>query len=249
MRAWYAWNHRRQWRQLLEAADCVPVGCSRWVETWQQRQPRFAHKLFTLASPSNLPLAPVPADHRSRWRLEHGLDPDATILAYFGTLDPSKQLPWILAAWTGAFTPKRPVVLVLIGATPTVSIEEKYRPYFRPLGHLPAEAASQALSAVDLLALPFIDGISERRGSLMGGLQHGVSVVSTTGHNTGAKLRQADWLTLTPVGDRSAFVRAVGQLLSHSTERARLGAAGQEQYLRAYSWPIILGQLRDRFPR
>ena len=248
-RSWYTWNQRRQWEEILQFADVIPVGCGRWVEDWSRRRPAAAAKLFVLPSPSNLPLEPVAPDQRSRWRRELGWEPDTRVLGYFGTLDPSKQLPWILDAWAAAHTPEHPVALALIGSAPAITVPEDRRRYFRALGHLAAPEASRALSSLDVLALPFIDGISERRGSLMAGLQHGVPVVSTIGHNTGSHLQQAEWLALTPVSDRAAFVRTVGQLLADPQARRRIGAAAQTQYHQNYSWSVVVDRLRQRFPR
>lgn len=248
-RFWYAWNHRRQWKRLLKHADVVPVSCSRWVERWSRWRRRAAKKLFTLPSPSNLPLEPTSPQHRDQWRRDHGLDPGQRILVYFGTLNRSKQLPWIIDAWATAFTPQDPVAFVLVGAAPPLPLEGELRQHFRPLGHLPAAEASRALSAADVLALPFVDGISERRGSLMAGLQHGVAVVSTIGHNTGTELRRAEWLALTPVEDRFAFMRAVSDLLGDPAARTRLAAAGRAQYEQHFSWPVVVEKLRQRFPR
>ncbi len=248
-RFWYAWNHRRQWRQLMKFADVLPIACGRWVEDWSRRKPRAAGKMFTLPSPSNLPHEPVGPDHRAQWRREHKLDPSTPVLAYFGTLNPTKQLPWIIEAWAQAHSPSSPVAFAVIGAAPAVPLEGELRQYFRPLGHLPAAEASRALSAVDLMALPFVDGISERRGSLMAGLQHGVPVVSTIGHNTGTELRKAPWLRLAPVSSRDAFVQAVGELLADPAARTRLGAAGKTQYDQHFSWPVVVDRLRQRFPR
>lgn len=248
-RFWYAWNHRRQWSQILKHADVVPIACGRWVEDWSRRRRSAASKLFTLPSPSNLPLEPVAENHRAQWRREQGLDPSTRVLAYFGTLNPSKQLPWILDAWATCHRPENPVAFAVIGAAPPVPLEGEMKQYFRPLGHLPAAEASRALSAVDLLALPFIDGVSERRGTIMAGLQHGTPVLSTIGHNTGSDLQKADWLALTPVDNRLTFVRAVSDLLASPKRLQQLGTAGKAQYDQHYSWPVVVDQLRQRFPR
>jgi glycosyltransferase involved in cell wall biosynthesis len=248
VRFWYTWNHRRQWRQLLRYADVVPVACGKWVEHWSRRRRRMASKMFTVPSPSSLPLEPVGPDHRAQWRRDLQLDPSTRVLAYFGTLNPTKQLPWILEAWANAHTPDQPVAFVIVGAAPNVALEGELRQYFRPLGHLAGPEASRALSAVDLLAFPFVDGVSERRSSLMTGLHHGVPIVSTIGHNTGSELRKADWIRLAPVKDRNAFVRAVVELLNDAETRTALGKAGQAQYEREFSWPRTVERLRERFP-
>jgi glycosyltransferase involved in cell wall biosynthesis len=248
VRAWYVWNQRRQWSAILRHADIVPIGCSRWVEDWGHRKPEIAGKLFTLPSPCNIPVIPTPDDHRARWRQELGLPADIPILAYFGTLSPSKQLDWILGCWDECHRRGLDVAFVIIGASPSISVPPERASRFRTLGYLPEEAASRALSAVDVLALPFIDGISERRGSIMAGLCHGVAVASTIGHCTGVELAKADWVSLSRVDDREGFMSSVADLLSDPDRRRRLGAAGQAHYVRHFDWPVIVDRILCSLP-
>jgi len=248
VRAWYVWNQRRQWSAILRHADIVPIGCSRWVEDWGRWRPGIASKLFTLPSPCNIPVVPTTDDHRARWRQELGLPPDIPVLAYFGTLNPSKQLDWILGGWEECHRRGLDVAFVIIGASPKLSVPPEKASRFRTLGYLPEEPASKALSAVDVLALPFIDGISERRGSIMAGLCHGVTVASTIGHCTGVDLAKADWVSLSRVDDRDGFVSSVADLLSNPDRCRRVGAAGRAHYLRHFDWPVIVDRILARLP-
>jgi glycosyltransferase involved in cell wall biosynthesis len=140
------------------------------------------------------------------------------------------------------------VAFVIIGASPSISVPPERASRFRTLGYLPEEAASRALSAVDVLALPFIDGISERRGSIMAGLCHGVAVASTIGHCTGVELAKADWVSLSRVDDREGFMSSVADLLSDPDRRRRLGAAGQAHYVRHFDWPVIVDRILCSLP-
>ena len=248
VRAWYVWNQRRQWSAILRHADIVPIGCSRWVEDWGHRKPEIASKLFTLPSPCNIPVAPTPENHRARWRQELGLPPDIPVLAYFGTLNPSKQLDWILGCWEESHRRGLETAFVVIGASPSISVPAHLTGRFRALGYLPEEAASHALSAVDVLALPFIDGISERRGSIMAGLGHGVAVASTIGHCTGRVLAKADWAALSRIDDREGFVSSVAGLLADPARRQHLGAAGRSHYQQHFDWPVIVDQVLRNLP-
>ncbi|KAB2660092.1 MAG: glycosyltransferase [Verrucomicrobia bacterium] len=99
------------------------------------------------------------------------------------------------------------------------------------------------LQAVDLLLLPFEDGASERRGSLMAGLAHGVAVVTTTGHNTGTTLRDADFVAHTPVTSPVAFRENVIRWLGDPAGCRELGRRGCEVYRRDYDWPVVVGRI------
>ncbi len=248
VRAWYVWNQRRQWEAILRHADVIPIGCSRWVDDWGRRRPDVARKLFTLPSPCNIPVVATPDDHRARWRQELGLPADIPVLAYFGTLSPSKQLDWILGCWEESHRRGLDVAFVIIGASPSISVPPDRASRFRTLGYLPEEAASRALSAVDVLALPFVDGISERRGSIMAGLCHGVAVASTIGHCTGVELAKADWVALSRADDRDGFVSSVVDLLSDPDRRRRVGAGGRSHYRQHFDWQVVVDRILGRLP-
>jgi glycosyltransferase involved in cell wall biosynthesis len=243
---WYAWNHRRQWRAALKHADLVPISTEAWCLDWQRREPGRADRLFTLPSPTSVPPVPVPADHRAAWRQAHGFAPDAKIIAWFGTVSLAKQLDWVLDAWEAANHGGDPVTFCLIGGTPSLPIPGSLRARFKMLGYLPLPEVSEALQAADLLLLPFVDGASERRTTLMAGLAHGVPTVTTVGPNTGPTLAAAPFLERVPVGDSRPFVEAVLRLLRDEPARRALGEAGRRQHDLAYSWPVTIATLRRR---
>jgi glycosyltransferase involved in cell wall biosynthesis len=248
VRAWYVWNQRRQWSTILRHADSVPISCSRWLEDWSRRRPEAAGKFFTLPSPSNIPVVPIPEDHRSQWRQELGLPPGTPILAFFGSLGPGKHLDWILGCWEECHRRGLDAALVIIGASISISMPTHMANRFRALGYLSEDAVSRALSAVDVLALPFMDGISERRTSIMAGLCHGTAVASTIGHATGAQLAKADWASLSKIDDRNGFVSSVMDLLSDPEKQRRLGSAGRAQYLQHFDWPVIVDRILANLP-
>jgi len=139
--------------------------------------------------------------------------------------------------------------LCVVGGTPGIPIPSTLRPWYRSCGYLPSVEVSEAMQAMDLLALPFSDGISERRGTLMTGLSHGLPVVATLGHNSGPALRSADFLAATPANDRAGFVRAVVELMRDSGRRAELGRAGQAHYEAHYGWRPTVARLEGELTR
>ena len=243
-RFWYALNHRRQWRQILAAAGAVGISSEAWLTEWTRREPQHAGKLFLLPSPSAIPVVPVPATHARDWRAAHQLPAKCRVLAYFGTMSANKQFHWVQLAWELARVSRHGrVALALAGGDAAITVPDALRPLFRPLGYLPADEVSRLLQAADVLALPFIDGVSERRTSFMAGLSHGCAVATTLGHNTGSTLRHADFFAATEATDEAGFVATVHSLLTDDARRTRLAAAGREAFQARYDWPRVIEYL------
>ena len=242
---WYALNHRRQWRQILATADAVGISTEAWLDDWRNREPQRAGKLFLLPSPATIPLVSVPGDHGREWRRAQGLPADCRVLAYFGSLSASKQFDWVLAAWGRAQVPGSPVALVLAGGDARAGIPDALRSFFRPLGYQAPEDVSRLLQAADVLALPFVDGVSERRTSFMAGLSHGCAVATTLGLNTGPTLRQADFFAANEANDQEGFVASVSTLLSDAARRQKLAAAARAAYVARYDWPHVIASLEN----
>lgn len=242
---WYAWNHRKQWRAAVEVADLLPISTEAWTLEWQRRIPGSARRMLTLPSPTSIEAVRVAGDHRAVWRVEQGLPADVPILLWWGTVSGAKQLMWVVDAWETACARLGPVVLCIVGGNPAVSLPGSLRPWTRILGYLKADEVSRCLAAADLVALPFVDGVSERRTTLMAGLDHGVAVAGTWGHNTGPTLKKGGFVSLTPAEDGGAFVENVVRLLRDNDERKRLALAGKAWHDANASWSVVTGRLLE----
>src|SRR5207253_10025977 len=95
----------------------------------------------------------------------------------------------------------------------------------------------------DILALPFNDGISERRGSFMAGLSHGLPVVTTIGPATGPTLQKSDAFAAVPCDRPDLFTAKVLELLADAKHRASLAERGRALYERSYNWPTVISRL------
>jgi glycosyltransferase involved in cell wall biosynthesis len=240
---WYAWNHRKQWRAILELADLVPISTEAWTLDWQRRAPGAARKMLTLPSPTSIERVTVDAGHRAEWRAQQGLPADAKVLLWWGTVSGAKQLMWVVDAWETACARLGPVVLCIVGGNPAVSLPGSMRPWSRILGYLKSSEVSRCLHAADVVALPFVDGVSERRTTLMAALDHGVAVAGTWGHNTGPTLKKGGFVSLSPAAEGEAFIENVVNLLRDDGERARVARAGKEWHDAHYGWPVVTEQL------
>jgi glycosyltransferase involved in cell wall biosynthesis len=242
-RALYVLAQRRQWRRVLRHADYVGISTEAWLETWKRRYPRHAGKLGLFPSPSNIPWATLPPDFAARWRAEQGLPSNAQLLTYFGTIGANKQFEWVARAWQQAQRPDWPVALVAIGDQPACAVPAPLEELFKPVGFLPPASVSHLLQVTDVLTLPFVDGVSERRTSFMTGLEHGCAIVATVGHNTGPTLRQAGFFRGAASRGSDRFAWAVGGLLSRPEARVELGRQARAAYAREYAWPRLLEKL------
>ncbi len=246
-RLWYALAHRWQWRHILRHAEALGISTEAWLDEWSRRAPQFRDKFCLLPSPSSIPIVPVAGDHAAQWRRAQGLPANACILAYFGTISGAKQFDWVLSAWRQAQTSDIPVALVVIGDVPATKVPTELKTLFKPLGYLPPAEVSSALQAVDVLALPFIDGVSERRTSFMAGLSHGCAIVTTLGSNTGTSLRRATYFLSAPAIKPFEFTRHVAELISDPSRCRDLGQRSCAAYLMSYDWPVVVQMVNDKW--
>ena len=245
----YAIWHRIAWKRIRRCADAVGVSTEAWIERWRDSWTDIPGRdVFLVPSPSNFPVVPQPDDHRARWRASLGLGPEVRVLAYFGTLSAAKQPDWVFAAWRSARAAGIPTALAVIGGRPEPKLEPGESDFYRPLGFLDADQVSGALQAIDLLLLPFEDGVSERRTTITAGLAHGTPILTTRGHGTGSTLRSADFLRSTPAGDPTAFRDEAARLLAEPDRLRELSTKARQAYAEAYSWDVVASRLLRRLP-
>ena len=139
---------------------------------------------------SNIAVAPPAGYDRAAWRARLGVAAGETLVAYFGLISRTKGLDTLLDAL--AQLPRRFRLLVVGGAATAPEDREFAGEIARQMataelygraivtGHCPDAEVSAHLLAADIAALPYADGASFRRGSLLAALAHGVPTVTTT---------------------------------------------------------------------
>jgi glycosyltransferase involved in cell wall biosynthesis len=245
-RSLYALAHRLQWRALVRTADAIGISTAGWLERIQRSPGRWDH-LFLAPSPANVPTPLLPADHRDCWRAKQGLAAARQVVGYYGTIGAGKQFDWVLGAWRTALTVEPATALVVVGADPTEQAAAGERAWMRGLGYVPAGDAAEALQAMDLLLLPFVDGVSERRSSFMAALANGVPVLTTVGPATGRELRSAGCY-LAADGGRAGFAQETVRALADRARLRQLGARGARHYAGRYDWPVLAAALIQAIP-
>jgi glycosyltransferase involved in cell wall biosynthesis len=196
------------------------------------------------------PSLPVGFD-RFAWRRTHDLDPQSLLLVYFGFVSPSKGVDTLLQAYAQLPSNLNVQLCLLTDREPSAP---QYADYHRHIaaqvddlaqthpirwtGYLPADAVSAWLAAADLAVLPFADGASLRRTTLLTCIAHGLPVLST-----GARA-PIGGVDVVPIGDAAALARAISAFHTQPAKLAQLrslaeDAAGQ------ISWPSIAQETID----
>lgn len=202
---------------------------------------------------SNIAPAPPPGYDRAQWRRQMNVSDGDFLLGYFGFLNESKGGDTLISALALLHDRKARAKLVLIGGRTGTSdatnaafdaqIERQIGRYglenaIHRTGFVSPAEVSAHLLACDALVLPYRDGVSLRRGTLMAALAHGCAIISTTPRTPLPELRDGENIRLVPPEDAPAIVLAVSQLLEAPHLRARLGA-GAQALAQQFGWGRI----------
>ena len=197
---------------------------------------------------SNVDCATPPGYDQRVWRAARGLPADGPLVGFFGFMNRSKGVESLF----GALARLPGVHLVLLGGEsgPSDATDAAEAQRLRALeealglgdrvwrsGLLAPADLSAALLACDLIALPFADGASGRRGSLLAALAHGRAIVTTRGPSSGL-LEPGRDAELVEAGDVEALAEAIRTLLSDPARRARLERGARER-AQGYTWPTV----------
>lgn len=224
---------RAQLRLLLEMADAIGIS----TDGFRSYLPA-KHRARAVHMPVGSPL-PDARDRRAATRAALGAGDSDLVVALYGSDNFSRLIDQGVAAIAGIVDAGwAPLVLNLGFAAPAISPLSAPARVIRPGALRPSELAEH-LAAADIALLPYVDGASTRRTTMIAALQQQTCVLSTRGHLTDMELAQAPSPILTPAGDRKAFVDAAIALASNPTLRRRVSAQGRELFEALFSWPVI----------
>lgn len=203
---------------------------------------------------SNIPVHPPTSAAIAASRAGLGLAADDMVLGYFGFLNPSKGAEDLIEA-LARLEPR--FHLVFIGGQTGASDPHTNQAYLAEVqaliaarsltarvhwtGFLDDRAVSLHLNACDLLVMPYRDGVSLRRGTLMAALAHGRPLITTHPAEATPELEHGRNVWLTSPADAPALATAIETLAADPPTAARLGqAAGQ--LARTFDWAAIARQ-------
>ena len=182
-----------------------------------------------------------------------GVGPEDLLLGFFGFLNESKGFEDLIRAVAMLVQQGLSVHLLKIGgrlgtADPTnrayaARVEELVtalgvNDQVHWTGYSDPEEVSAALLATDICVLPFRDGVSFRRGSLLACLAHGRAVVTTRPRVRLREARDGETMMLVDPRDPSGLAKAVRRLSLDPELRARL-ESGAIALAEEFSWEQI----------
>lgn len=169
------------------------------------------------------------------WRAKAGAAANDFLIVYFGLINRSKGLETLLEAIASLHD--IPVRLALVGGG-AGSSDLTNKAYMREIDaqierlglaarihcteFVDDAAVSGYLAAADVVALPFADGASYRRGTLMAAIEHGCALVTTTPQVNIPTFVDGDNMRLVPPNDANALAAALRDLHAAPETRARL---------------------------
>ncbi|RMF29785.1 MAG: glycosyltransferase [Chloroflexi bacterium] len=223
------------------------------IQSWEESAVR---RLAQIPIGSNIAPNPPPDYNRDAWRRSLGIGPRDLLIGYFGFLNASKGVDTLIRALALLMADPllpRPVHLLMIGgmvgsSDPTnQAYAEQIQALIQSLnlehrvrwtGFVPDRYVSGYLLTVDLCVLPYVDGVSFRRGSLMACLAHGRPIITTYPRVELPELRDGENVLLVPPRDAPAIARAVVRVAGDARLWNRL-SQGALRLARRFRWEEI----------
>ena len=216
---------------------------------------RPLHRPAVHAIPIGSNISPrLPPDFdRARERARWGAGPNDWLIGYFGFLNMSKGGLTLLRSIGLLLNDGLPARLLLIGgrtgsSDPTnakyaAEVERALGPIglharTARTGYVEPAHVSMALAASDMIVLPYADGASLRRGSLMAALAHARAVVTTQPRLPLPELVDGDNCLLVQLEDPAALAAAIRRAMLDPGLRARL-EAGARDLSAQFAWDKI----------
>ena len=268
---------------IAVAAEDIPL-----LWRWHTRGAGFAFRsrpaapasLAHIAVGNNLDAPPPAGFDRDLWRSRIGAAPDTLVVGYVGFINRSKGIDVLFRALARLLSQGLDVRVLMVGeqvgssdtenvrylAEVTALIERlRLQPYVHWTGFQQPESLAAWVRCADMAALPFLDGASQRRGSLLCCLGHGLPTITVapprpvaSGPSPAAgadhpplttdhwPLVHGEAVWYVPASDALALAGAIAELRRDPGRRARL-SEGARAYARRLSWPEIARRTRAHY--
>lgn len=246
----------RRWITLRPAQTSQVVIATNEGDYQQLAAVQRSASVLKIPIGSNIHVHESTPDLRMVERRQRGYGEGSLVLGYFGFLNRSKGGLTLVQTLHTLVQQGYDAHLLMIGEKVGASDPTNYA-YWQEVealiqqlglgervqwtGHLAEAEVSTALHLLDVLLMPYLDGASLRRGTLMAGLAHGCAIVTTTPQSPLPELVDGrDLLYVPPEAPQlaaSAIIRLVNEPQLRQTIQS--GARRQSQL---FTWATIADQ-------
>ena len=235
------WQRWQLWR-LGQTADVVFFSIDPWVKQFRHWFPN--KPVVHLPVGSNIPRVPI---SREEARARLGIREETLVLGLFGTMSAGRMLGLVRDAALALAQSGLPVQVLYIGPHQAQVCAALGDVDIIADGPAPAEEVSRRFVAMDIYLVPYSDGISTRRTTLMTALQHGIAAVGIRGFLTDDLLIHAagSAFLLADADKPEDFTAAVSSLAENAEQRQCLGQAAEQLYEREFAWGKVTARVFD----
>lgn len=203
---------------------------------------------------SNIMCEASPEGSAGRWRESLSTADSSTLIGHFGFVQAIKGIDFLVDALSELRANGHDVRLLFIGGGSNAvdagrdnsyreSLEERIRDkglddvvYWT--GYLPEAQVAACLQEVDVVTLPYLDGASYRRGSLMAAINYGCAIVTTHPTVEHETFVHGENIWLVDRRSAAAISDAVAHLIQNPQTVERLRAGARRHRLR-FDWDVI----------
>jgi glycosyltransferase involved in cell wall biosynthesis len=226
--------HLFQFFVLVNFCPIVLLSHQALLDRWRRLLPWSRKKFHLLPVGSNFEISNYHLASREELAKRYNLPIDAYWMLYFGGSHQSILFDFIIEALKRVDYGLKEKKAILITIGDNQSCFERLSPalkdnYF-PLGRLEAEELCGLVSKAELCLVPYIDGVSTRRGSIMVPFSLGTPLLTTTSYGTKKDVPWHKICALTPAYSISNFADRALELAQSPEQAKKLGAEGKDYF-------------------
>ncbi len=226
-----------RWQAILHMARSAAAAIVTNPEDEMTLREAGVQRVVRIPIGSNITPAYSNSFDANMWRRAHAIPSDCTLIGYFGFMNESKGGETLVRALATLRQAGQNVAVVQIGGQ-TGASDPTNIAYMKQLnqlaqslgvqahiyatGFLDDRGVSEAFAACACLALPYRDGVSFRRGTLMAALVHGCVIITTTPRVALPEVQHGINLWLVPPDAPEQLADGIGQVLQNDETRLQL---------------------------